>query len=131
MHSQAQDWWEEALADLDAARTLRAGRHFNNAVYLARQSVEKALKSCYLALREEMPPLSHGLRSMARELFDGVPREIWSVLSNLDGEYTATRYPSNIYARPSEAYTDTDADIAIEGTEEVLEWLSTSLDEKS
>ncbi|MFO8080049.1 MAG: HEPN domain-containing protein, partial [Armatimonadota bacterium] len=72
-----------------------------------------------------------GLRTMARELFEGMPRNIWSVLSNLDGEYTATRYPSNIYTRPSEAYTETDADLAIEGAEEVLEWLSRHLDEKS
>jgi HEPN domain-containing protein len=131
MHARGRDWWEEARADLDAARTLRGGKHFNNAVYMARQAVEKALKSCYLTLKEEMPPLSHGLRSMARELFDGVPRRIWIVLSNLDGEYTATRYPSNIYTRPSEAYTETDADLAIDGAEEVLEWLSGFFDEGS
>lgn len=131
MHSQAQDWWQEALADLEAARTLQRGHHFNNAVYLARQSVAKALKSCYPALKEDMPPRAHGLRTMAGELFGSVPREVRAVLGSLDGEYTATAYPSNIYARPSEAYTDMDADMAVKGAEEVLAWLSRLLDEKS
>jgi HEPN domain-containing protein len=131
MHAQAQDWWQEALADLEAARTLRRGKHFNNAVYLARQAVEKALKSCYPALKSEMPPRAHGLRTMAGELFGSVPREVRSVLGNLDGEYTTTRYPSNVYARPSEAYTKMDADMAVEGAEEVLAWLSRLLEEKS
>ncbi len=131
MHADFGDWWQGAAADLASAETLREGRHFNNAVFLARQAVEKSLNAFYLVVKQIEPPMDHGLRTMARELFDDVPREVWRNLASLDGDYTTTRYPSAMYARPEEAYTQADADLAIDGAREVITWLSKSLPDES
>ncbi|MGD9497012.1 MAG: HEPN domain-containing protein [Armatimonadota bacterium] len=131
MHPGADDWWGGAEGDLAAAETLRAGKHFNNAVFLARQAVDRALKALYPTLkRVELPP-GHGLRAMARDLFGELPKEIWRVLASLDGEYTTSRHPWSTYTRPHEAYTQADAYLAVEGAREVMAWLSESLPKQS
>jgi HEPN domain-containing protein len=115
---------------MKAAGHMMAAKQFNFAVWMARQSVEKALKAAHVAVRGESPPRTHGLRRLAEHVFGQLPEDVRRALRDLDPHYTATQYPTAMIERPSEYYLAEDASEAIEAANGVLAWLKERIREK-
>ena len=130
MREEATNWLAESDATMTAAGHMMAAKQFNFAVWVARQSVEKALKAAHLGVRGETPPRTHGLRRLAERVFGQVPEDVWRALRDLDPHYTATQYPTAMIERPSEYYLAEDASEAIEAANGVLAWLKERMREK-
>jgi len=65
-------------------------KRYNYAVFLARQSVEKLLKTCYLVLLQEQIPREHNLVELARSCFEEIPIDIMEDIIYLNPHYTVT-----------------------------------------
>lgn len=129
MGPQPEDWMAEAGEDLATARDNAENGHFSWAVFCAQQSVEKALKGAYLQLREDTPPMIHRLRPLAQMVFGEAADEVSAELAALERHYTTTRYPVSVVPRPSEHYTQDDAEEAVTLCCELLMWVQRRLTE--
>jgi HEPN domain-containing protein len=130
LRDETANWLAESDATMRAARDMMSAEHFNFAVLLARQSVEKGLKAAHLGVRSETPPRTHGLRRLAERIFGQVPQGVRRALRDLDPHYAATQYPTAAVERPSEYYSEEDAREAIEAANGVLAWLKERIREK-
>ena len=127
MRPRADDWMHEAGEDLRAAKSMIAGEHYNTAMFMSRQAVEKALKGAHEVVHRLEAPYVHGLRQLARTTFEQLPEAIRDDIDRLDPLYTMTRYPNAITARPSEYYSEADATASLAAATEVLEWIKEKL----
>ena len=112
---EAQRWFQQAQADLEVVRTLRNAGHAAAACFHSQQAAEKALKAMlYRQGHREVP--GYSVRELAKrcEAYDPVFKEIAKEATLLDQFYIPTRYPNGLPfpAVPSEAYTDSQAEVA-------------------
>lgn len=125
----AEDWMAEAEEDLAAARTLMASAHYSRAIFHAQQCVEKGLKAAYVALQGNVPPRIHRLRPLAYMAFGDSADEVRLALEELEKHYTTSRYPVEVGMRPSDNYTQEDAEEAVTQCSELLTWIRSRLPE--
>ena len=120
MRPETEAWWQKAGDDLRSAQLLQSGEAWDSAVFYAHQAVEKALKALYIEQRRRMPPKTHNLVELAREL--SAPPEVVHACRQLNPEYIITRYPDAANGRPLLNY---DAQIVadrISSAREVIRW---------
>lgn len=127
MRKEAELWKEDSDYDLATAQDLYEKKRYNYAVFLARQSVEKLLKACYLILLEEQIPREHNLAELARSCFEEVPIDIMEDIIFLNPHYTVTRYVDASLGTPSDIYDESTAKEAIENAEKVRKWIEKNL----
>ncbi len=127
MREEAKLWLDDAKYDLDSAQDIFKSARYNYAVWLARQSSEKALKAAYLVVLKKPIPKSHNLMEIARELGWNIPPAISEHLQFLNPHYTVTRYVDAAVGKPSDTYDETIASEAIEKSKEVLNWVLNNL----
>ena len=84
-----RDWLAEAKIDLQAASSLGQAGFYAQACFHCQQGVEKALKAFLIFKKNELPK-SHSLRELASKA--GRLEELRELISDLEGDYTATRY---------------------------------------
>ncbi|MBU7011409.1 MAG: HEPN domain-containing protein [Theionarchaea archaeon] len=90
MRKEAELWKKDSDYDLATAEDLYEKKRYNYAVFLARQSVEKLLKTCYLVLLQEQIPREHNLVELARSCFEEIPIDIMEDIIYLNPHYTVT-----------------------------------------
>jgi HEPN domain-containing protein len=124
MSNRANDWFKQALRDLEQAEdSQRAGRH-EWACFAAQQGAEKAVKALHLHLRQEA--WSHVVAKLLRELPKAVsvPEEIVEKGRVLDTFYIPPRYPnSHPEGAPFEHYGPLQSEEAISYAREILEFI--------
>jgi HEPN domain-containing protein len=122
MASRAEDWFRQALRDLEHARdTLERGIH-EWVSFAAQQSAEKAVKGVYQRLGAEAR--GHSVTQLLSALPAGAqPRpELIELAKELDKHYIAPRYPSSYpEGAPMDFYTRAEAVRAIEAAEQILD----------
>ena len=92
MSNRANDWFQQALRDLDQARDSQtAGRH-EWACFAAQQAAEKAVKALHLALGQDA--WGHVVHRLLAELPVAVPPELTDRAKVLDAHYIPARYPN-------------------------------------
>ncbi|RLE88063.1 MAG: hypothetical protein DRN04_17525 [Thermoprotei archaeon] len=88
IRSEAKDWFDGALIDLEEAKDAFNRGRFNWALFAAHQAVEKALKAAYIALKRERPPRSHDLTRLLQGLDLSISEDLIRGISELSPYYT-------------------------------------------
>ncbi len=68
MREEARLFWEQAIEDLKTAKVLLNNNRFYAAAFFSHQAAEKALKALYIETKREIPPRTHSLIRLVREL---------------------------------------------------------------
>lgn len=126
MRKEVEEWWKQALKDLESAeKNLRIEEYYLTA-FLCQQSVEKALKALYIHKLKESPGATHSLITLGRRV--NIPDEYYNVLRRLSPDFVITRYPNAAHAVPYELYDEEIAEERLEISKKVIEWLRKELE---
>ena len=121
VRSEARDWFDGALVDLEEARSALANGRHNWALFAAHQAVEKALKAAYMALKRMRPPRTYDLARLLNQLNLELPQELRTGVSELSPYYVTARYPNVGLERPWESIDKNTAKRLVKIAEEVVE----------
>ena len=126
MPPRAQDWFLQALRDLEQAKDSReAGRH-EWACFAAQQAAEKAVKGLHLHLGQEA--WGHVVAKLLSELPTEVPPDLIEKARVLDNFYIPPRYPnSHPEGAPFEHYGPLQSEEAIRYAGEILEFVRSKM----
>jgi HEPN domain-containing protein len=128
--AEAERWFKQARADLDVVHTLVSAGHYAATCFHSQQVAEKALKAVLYAEGARVV-LGHSVRDLARQCaeVDNVFADLAAEGALLDQFYIPTRYPNGLPspAVPSEMYTSSQAQMAREAAEHVLDSVDTFL----
>lgn len=123
MADRSQDWFKQALRDIEQAEdSQRAGRH-EWACFAAQQAAEKAVKALHLYLKQEA--WGHVIAQLLGELpaSTTVPQELIEKGRVLDNFYVPTRYANgHPSGAPYEHYGVLQSDQAIKYASEIIEF---------
>ena len=112
MRKEVEEWWKQALKDLDSAEKNLSIDEYYITAFLCQQSVEKSLKALYIHKLKESPGKTHSLLFLGRKV--DIPEEYHSILRRLSPDFVITRYPVAANGVPYELY---DIEIAKERLE--------------
>ena len=129
MRREAEDWWKQALADLEAAEKVAQAGVYYLSVFQSHQAAEKALKALHLEKRRALPPPTHNLFRLAEAV--GAPQSLHGALEELNPEFLATRYPDAANGVPAEAFSERSAQVHLAAAREVVEWVREQLSRTS
>jgi len=124
MRKEALNWWEQAKADLGAAKKNIGIEEYGVAVFLCQQATEKALKALYIDVKRE-EAYTHDLVEIGFAL--GIPNALLDNLRNLGPEYVVSRYPDASYGAPYKLYTKPKAEQRHKEAREVIGWVKSRL----
>ncbi|HET7089789.1 MAG TPA: HEPN domain-containing protein [Anaerolineae bacterium] len=128
MPNRAQDWFNQAVRDLDQAEdSRRAGRH-EWACFAAQQAAEKAVKALHLHLGQEA--WGHVVARLLSELpsVASAPDELIEKGRVLDGFYIPPRYPnSHPEGAPFEHYGPLHSQEAIRYAREIIDFVRSQM----
>ncbi len=126
MMREAKRWLNQAINDLEAARWNSDGKFCAHACFLSQQAAEKALKA-YLYSIGKRRIITHSTFTLAKECAQTNDKfnSILSICAELDKHYIPSRYPNGLPdSIPSEVYLKQDAEVSINHSEKVLEFVS-------
>jgi HEPN domain-containing protein len=125
MPNRSQDWFSQAIRDLEQAKDSReSGRH-EWACFAAHQSAEKAVKALHLYTGQEA--WGHVVAMLLQELPEQVkaPEDLIEKAKVLDNFYIPARYPNgHPSGAPFEHYGSLQSGEAIRYAGEILEFVS-------
>jgi HEPN domain-containing protein len=126
VRSETKPWWRQARADLETAEILIVARRFYATSWFAQQAVEKGLKALYVEQRGALPPRTHDVRHLGREV--AVPPALIGDVISLNPVFDATRYPDpSLGTAPVDDVTDADATRDLEAARRLFAWLDQQL----
>jgi HEPN domain-containing protein len=118
---RAEDWLNEAQAELRAGRDLLTGEHWSWCCFTCQQAVEKALKAMCEHFRT--PQFGHNLNMLlqAVEAHLSVAESMRMACARLNRYYIPTRYPDAFdRGAPADQFFAADAHQAVADAEEVI-----------
>jgi HEPN domain-containing protein len=128
MPSRAQDWWKQAIRDLEQAQdSQKAGRH-EWACFAAQQAAEKAVKGLHLHLGQEA--WGQVIARLLAELPASVaaPSDLMDQARVLENFYIPARYPnSHPQGAPFEHYGPLQSEAAIRYAREIIDFARTQM----
>ena len=92
MPNRAQDWFAQAVRNLEQAEASRADDRHEWACFAAQQAAELAVKALHLAKGQEA--WGHVVARLLGELPNPAPEELIERARVLDAFYIPTRYPN-------------------------------------
>ena len=125
MRKEIQNWWAQAQKDLEKARWLHKGEHFDGTALYCQQSVERAPKSLILFSTKRKKVDGHSLLYLGR--LAKVPDRFLPGLRKLSPGYFISRYPDVTEEAPYELYDEQGAKEYIDFAMEVLDWIRPQL----
>ncbi|MCD6403198.1 MAG: HEPN domain-containing protein [Candidatus Aenigmarchaeota archaeon] len=128
MRVEVENWWRQALKDLETAKKNLKIKEYYAAAFFSHQSVEKALKALYIHKKRETPGPTHSLIFLGKSV--NIPKRFLSILRKLNPDYVLTRYPDAAYGLPYELYDENMAIEKIQMAEAVIEWVKKKLKKK-
>ena len=121
---RANDWFNQALRDIEQAEDSRkAGRH-EWACFAAQQAAEKAVKALHLYMHQEA--WGHVIAKLLKELPESVniPEDLIDKARVLDNFYIPARYPnSHPEGAPFDHYGPLQSEEAIRYAREIIEFV--------
>ncbi len=124
MRQETLNWWEQAKADLGAARKNIEVKEYGVAVFLCQQATEKALKALHIELKRE-EAFTHDLVGLGISV--KIPAKLLDNLRDLGPEYVVSRYPDASYGAPYKLYTKEKAEMRHKQAREVIGWVKSRL----
>jgi HEPN domain-containing protein len=125
MRKEVEEWWLQALKDLNSAEKNLTIEEFYLTAFLCQQSVEKALKALYMHRLKESPGATHSLIFLGRNV--GIPDEYYNTLRRISPDFVVARYPNAAHALPYELYDEAIAKERLELARKVIEWVQAEL----
>ncbi len=123
---EGRRWFAQAKRDLDDASYLAQGSRYNLACFLAQQSAEKAVEA-FLFSQGAEEVWGHSLAELCQDAVELNPdfKALVPIAVPLDKYYIPTRYPNGLPGGiPADAYTESDAKMALSMSEQVIEFVS-------
>ena len=124
--SEAKRWMAAAKDDLDSAIILKREKKFAHSCFHSQQAAEKAVKSVWYFI--DADPWGHSIKKLIDDLAPVNPSFFQSLEPlnkiglTLDRFYIPTRYPNGLPdITPDVAFTEEDADSAVESAEKIVE----------
>jgi len=115
-----QAWLEFASRDLSTARKLLEWGDCLHCAPLCEQAVEKSLKAVIVSKTHSLPPRSHNLRKLIKEL-DDVPEWVAEKMPDIEAHYFIARYPADVDLG---FYNEANTRALLEDVEVICQWLS-------
>jgi HEPN domain-containing protein len=125
MREEVSLWLKQADADLSTAEKLLSSGIFYASVFFSHQAAEKFVKACWIHLKGELPPKSHNLVGLIRELGGG--GTLIDAAAELAPEYILTRYPTPEVAVPVDLYTENSARKHFDAALEIISWVKSNI----
>jgi len=125
MRKEVEEWWLQALKDLNSAEKNLSIEEYYLTAFLCQQSVEKALKALYIHRLKESPSATHSLIFLGRNV--GIPEEYYNTLRRISPDFVVTRYPNAAHALPYELYDEAIAKERLELAKKVIAWVQAEL----
>ena len=125
---EASQWLRLSQTDLATAQQLREDGIYYAAVFFAQQAAEKALKALWIGRRGELAPKTHNLVALATVL--GADDSILEAAAELSPEYVLTRYVTPEVASPQDIYDLASANVHIEASRSIVDWVIAGLAEE-
>jgi len=120
------EWLTQADYDMATARAmLHAGRR-PYAMFMAHLSIEKALKGTFQKRLDDIPPKTHNLVYLAQKIDLNFSESQRKFLTSLNELHMVTRYPKSI-SEILHLYPESDVAKILDESEELLEWIKTTL----
>lgn len=120
-----QNWLGMAERELEDARVALDDGLFQMVAFFTHQIAEASLKALWIRESDGLPPRTHDLVDMARNL--DAPANVVTAARVLNPLYSATRYPDLANGNPAENYDQVVAGDALARAEEVFQWCSRRL----
>ena len=121
MANRAEDWFAQAVRDLEQARSSQRESRHEWACFAAQQAAEKAVKALHLQLQQEA--WGHVVARLLHELPVAVPDALVDRARVLDNFYVATRYANgHVEGPPFEHYGSIQSAQAIDYASEIVEF---------
>jgi len=124
MRKESTRLWEQAQEDFDTADKLLSVEKYYASVFFSEQAAEKALKVVYLEKKRRVA-FTHDLVELAEEL--EAPENVSHAAAELSPDYLTTRYPNAANAVPARLYDAASAEMHLELSREVLQWVKREL----
>jgi HEPN domain-containing protein len=128
MTNRSQDWYRQAVRDLEQAKDSQdAGRH-EWACFAAHQAAEKAIKALHLHLGQEA--WGHVVAQLLRELPEevGTPQALIEQAKVLDNFYIPARYPNgHPSGAPFEHYGPLQSQQALDHASAIFEFIRSKM----
>jgi len=125
MHSEAQDWWKQAQADIKTAQDNIITKNFYASVLFSQQAAEKSLKALYIQVKESFPPKTHDLVELCRIV--NAPEETVLASGKLTVTYLSSHYPGLAPKIPADFYTKDKAIVHLKEAKVILQWASSQI----
>lgn len=126
MRPDVVPWWEQAQANLNAARVNQAASIHFAASWFAQQAAELALKALYIEQHGALAPKTHDLMSLGSQVH--APHTVDADLALLDATFDVVRYPLGAGGvAPVNAIDAATATRDVAAAEKVVAWIATQL----
>jgi HEPN domain-containing protein len=125
MVDRSKDWLDEAIGDLEHARSDVQGSFYNWACFSAQQAGEKAVKAVFQRMGAEA--WGHSVADLLKELAKKheVQEELLDLALELDKAYIPTRYPNaHPSGSPRSRYTEGEARRLLGYAEKIVKFCS-------
>src|SRR3989344_2787694 len=117
MDKDSKDWWMQAEADLETAKSI--GKYYAVVIF-AQQAAEKALKALFITKNRKTPPKIHDLVELCSLV--QAPDAIKKEAADLSQTYLMSRYPGAAPEIPAKFYTKEKAEHFLHEAEVIVAW---------
>ena len=126
MEKRTQEWMNQADYDMETAVYMSKGGRHVYAVFMCHLAVEKALKGLFYEMRREVPPKSHNLIYLLKQIGIKPPAKFGRFIVKLTEVSVAARYPESL-AAVQKVYTKSVANKIIEDSSGLVSWIKSKL----
>ena len=120
-----KSWLEKMEEDLQTARDLLKSGRYTWCAFACQQFLEKYLKAAYVQQFKTVPPYTHSLLRLCKDLSLDLPENILDILATVDKYYLAARYPA--YKENLNLNDRFSAETLFRKAQEAFEWLQSRL----
>ena len=118
----AQNWWDYAMKDLQAAEILLREDCYDACILHCQQSAEKAAKALWIDVMKSEPPKTHWIERLVQQM--KAPDDIIDKSAILSNDFVVSRYPDAYSSIGSAGYSEEDANERIVKVKEIINWIS-------
>lgn len=128
MDEKVKYWIELSEYDLETAEAMRKSKRYLYVGFMCHQTIEKAFKSFYTKLKNDVAPYSHSLSYLAKkgEFYDLFSEETKDFIDQIEPLNIEARYPSH-KERLLKSLNDKKCKEIIEKTKALQTWIKQKL----
>jgi len=93
MSEKSEYWIEIAEYDIETAKAMLVSKRFLYVGFMCHQAIEKTIKAYYCSIKDEIPPFTHNLKSLAEQC------DLILLISEEQLDFIEEILPMNIEAR--------------------------------